>query len=87
MSKNSIKSLFDELLREKSRFKYVLNTKIILKKRINDNEHEYSTVYFNSLVKTVISRRFHLNDSFEEILNLLDIWINESFAWTINPID
>ena len=87
MSENSIKNLFDELLREKRGFKYVLNTKIILKKRINDNEHKYSTVYFNSLVKTVINRRYHLNDSFEEILNLLDIWINEISAWTIDQID
>ena len=87
MSKNSIKYVFDELLREKRDFKYVLSTKIILKKRINNNEHKYSTVYFNSLVKTVINRRYHLNDSFEEILNLLDIWINESSAWTIDQID
>ena len=70
VSKNSITNLFDELLREKRRFKYVLSTKIILKKRINDNE--FSTVYFNSLVKTVINRRYHLNDSFEEILNHID---------------
>ena len=76
VSKNSIKNLFDELLREKRGFKYVLSTKIILKKRINDNEHKYFTVYFNSLAKTVINRRYHLKDSFEEILNLLDIWIN-----------
>ena len=76
VSKNSIKNLFDELLREKRGFKYVLSTKIILKKHINDNEHKYSTVYFNSLVKTVINGRYHLNDSFEEILNLLDILIN-----------
>ena len=47
MSKNSIKNLFDKLLREKRGFKYVLSTKIILKKRINDNEHKYSTVYIN----------------------------------------
>ena len=73
VSKNSIKKLFHKLLREKSGFKYVLSTKIILKKRINDNEHKSSTVYFNSLVKTVINRRYHLNDSFEKILNLLDI--------------
>ena len=46
VSKNSIKNLFDELLREKRGFKYVLSTKIILKKRINDNEHKYSTVSF-----------------------------------------
>ena len=42
VSKNSIKNLFDELLREKRGFKYVLSTKIILKKRINNNEHRYS---------------------------------------------
>ena len=87
VSKNSIKNLFDELLREKRVFKYVLSTKTILKKRINDNEHRYSTVYINSLVKTVINQGYHLNDSFEEILNLLDIWIDESSAWTIDQID
>ena len=76
VSKNSMKNLFDELLREKRGFKYVLSTKIISRKLINDNEHKYSTVYVNSLVKTVINRRYHLKDSFEEILNLLDIWIN-----------
>ena len=37
----------------------------------------YSTVDFNSLVKTVINRRYQLND-------LLDIWINECSAWTID---
>ena len=66
VSKNSIRNLFDDLLREKKRFKYVLSTKIILKKRINDNEFITRTVFFNSLVKTVINRRYNLNDSFEE---------------------
>ena len=87
VNKISIKNLFDKLLRGKSGFKYILSPKIILKKRINNNEHTYSTVYFNSLIKTVINRRYHLNESFEEILNLLDIWINESSAWTIDQID
>ena len=80
-----MKNLFDELLRKKRGF--ILSTKIILKNRINNNEHRYSTVYFNSLIKTVINRRYHLNDSFEEILNLLDIWINECSAWTIDQSD
>ena len=64
VSKNSTKNLFDELLREKRCFKYVLSTKIILKKRVNDNEPKPSTVYFNSLVKTVINRK--LNDSLKK---------------------
>ena len=40
-----------------------------------------------TLIKTIINWRCYLNDSFEEILNLLDIWINESSAWTIDQID
>ena len=76
VSKNSIKNLFEELLREKIGLKYVLSTKTILKKGISENEHKYSTVCFNSLVKIVINRRYHLNDSFEEILNLLYIYID-----------
>ena len=87
VSRNSIKKLFDELLGEKRGFKYVLSTKIILKKHINYNKHKYSTVYLNLLIKTVINRRYHLNDSFEQILNLLDIWINEISAWKIDQID
>ena len=39
------------------------------------------------LIKTVINWRYHLNDSFEEILNLLNIWINESSGWTIEQTD
>ena len=85
--KNSVKNLFDELLREKRSFKYIISVKITLKKRINDNEFNLKTLYFNSLIKTVINRRYHLNDSFEEILNLLDIWINEGSGWIIDKIE
>ena len=35
----------------------------------------------------VINQRYHLNDSFEEILNLLDIWINEGSGWVIDKIE
>ena len=35
----------------------------------------------------VINRRYHLNKSFDEVLNLLDMWINESSAWNIDQID
>ena len=87
MSKNSIKSLFNDLLIEKRGFKYILTTKITLKKRINNNETRYETVYFNSKVKTIINQRYHLNDSFVEILNTLDAWINEGSALTIGQID
>ena len=86
VSKNSIKNLFDELLREKKGFKYIISVKIILQKGTNDNEFDPKTLHFNSLVKTVINQRYRLNDSFEEILNLLDIWINEGSGWVIDEI-
>ena len=60
LSKNSIKNIFDELLREKTGFKYIIIVKITLKKRINDNEFDPRTLYFNSLVKTVINQRYRL---------------------------
>ena len=85
--KNSIKNLFDELLREKRGFKYVVSVKITLKKGINDNEFEFKISYFNSLIKIVINQRYHLNDSFEEIVNLLDIWMNEGSRWVIDKIE
>ena len=86
VSKNAITNLFDELLREKRGFKYIISVKIILKKQINGNEFDPKTLHFNSLVKTVINQRYRLNDSFEEILNLLDIWINEGSGWVIDEI-
>ena len=65
-------------------FKYIISVKVTLKKQINDNELDPRTLYFNSLVKTVINRRYHINDAFEEILNLLDTWINESSGCIID---
>ena len=54
MSKNSTKNLFDELSRERRVFKYIISVKITLKKQIDDNEFDARTLYFNSLVKTLI---------------------------------
>ena len=87
MSKISVKNLFDELLREKSGFKHIISVKITLKKQNNGNELDPRTLYFNSVVETVTNRRYHLDDSFEEILNKLDIWINEGSAWVINNVE
>ena len=59
---NNIKQLtIKKLLGEKRDFKYIISAKITLKKRINDNELELKTLYFNLLIKIVINRRYHLN--------------------------
>ena len=87
VSKNSIKNLFDELLREKRGFKYIIEVKITPKNRINDNKFVPKTLYFKSLNKTVTNQRYRLNYSFEEILNQLDIWIDEGSGWVIDKIE
>ena len=46
--KNSVKKLFDELLRKKRGFKYIISVKITLKKRINNNEFNLKTLYFTN---------------------------------------
>ena len=86
MCKNSIKNIFGDFLRDKRGFKYNLSTKISLKKRISDNETRYRTLYFNSETKTIIKQRSHIIESFEKILNLLDIWINDGSGWVIDEI-
>ena len=87
MSKNNVKVLFNDLLRESNGFKYILTPKITLKKRINDNETLYKTLHFNSKVKALTNERCHLNDSFEKILNSLDIWISEGSGWVIDKVE
>ena len=74
------------LFREKKGFKYIISVKIILKKQTNDNDLDPKTLHFNPIVKTVINQRYRLNDSVEEILNLLEIWINEGSGWVIYEI-
>ena len=57
-----------------------------MKNRINDNDFDPKTLHFNSIVKTVTNQRYSLNDSFEEILHLLNIWINEGSGWVVDEI-
>ena len=77
VSKLSIKDIFAKLLNETRGFKYQITVKVLLKKYKVNGEIEFAPVYFNSLTKTVINHRFKLEDSFQEILYMIDAWINE----------
>ena len=58
LSKHSIKNLFNDLLREKKGFKYILTIKITLKKPINYNENIFRTIHFSSEAKTITNQRY-----------------------------
>ena len=80
-SKSSIKNLFSDLLYETKGFKYQITVRVLLKKCKPNGEIEFAPVYFNSVTKLVINHRFKLGESFQEILCMIDAWINEGSGW------
>ena len=76
-SQSSIKDLLSDLLNETKGFKYHITVKVLLKKYKLNGEIEFAPVYFNSLTKTVINNRFRLENSFQEILYMIEVWIYE----------
>ena len=59
----------------------------LLKKYKPNGETEFAPVYFNSVTKLVINHRFKLGESFQEILYMIDAWINEGSGWIIELIE
>ena len=86
-SKSSIKDLFSDLLNETKGFKYQITVKVLLKKYKLNGEIEFAPVYFNSLTKTVINHRFRLETSFQNILYMIETWINKGSGWIVALIE
>ena len=82
-TKLSIKNLFSDLLNELKGFKYQITVEVFLQKYKHNREIEFRPVYFNSVTKTVTNHIFNLEKSFEEILYIVDIWINNGSGWVI----
>ena len=64
-SEISIKNLFKDLLMEMKGFKYQITLRVLLSKVKSSDFIEYSTIYLNSLTKTVIGEKYHLNKFFK----------------------
>ena len=86
-NKLSIKILFCDLLNETKGFKYQSTVEVLLKKHKLNGEIEFRPFYFNSVTKTVINHRFRLENSFEEILYITDVWINNGSGWITELIE
>ena len=86
-SKSSIKDLFSDILNETKDFKYQITVNVLLKKYKLNGEIEFAPVDFNSVTKTVINHRFRLESCFQEILYMIDVWINEGSGWTVESIE
>ena len=57
-SKSSMTDLFSDLLNETKGFKYQITVQILLKKYKPNGEIEFSSVYFNSVVKLMVNHKF-----------------------------
>ena len=79
--------MFSDLLNETKGFKYQITVKVLLKKYKLHGEIEFKPVYFNSVTKTVTNHRFQLESSFQEILYMIDNWINKGSGWIIEFIE
>ena len=73
--------MFSDLLNETKVLKFQIIVEVLLKKYKLDEEIEFRPVYFNSVTKTVKNHWFQLESSFQEILHMIDNWINERSGW------
>ena len=67
-------------------FKYQITFKILLSKVKSEDLIEYSTVYLNSLTKTVIGEEYYLDQCFNEIIFKLENWISHGLGWNVDII-
>ena len=79
--------MLKDLLDEIKGFKYQITIKVLLKKHKQNDDVEFSPVYFNSTTKTVINFKYHLHKYFQKVLYRINNWINEGSGWVIESID
>ena len=68
------------------RYQITVCKSVFEKYKLNE-DIEFAPVYFNSLTKTVINHRFRLENSFQEILYMIDVWINNGSGWNVESIE
>ena len=79
--------MFSYLLNETKTLKYQITVIVLLKKYKLHREIEFRPVYSNSVTKIVANNWFKLEDSFQEILYMIDVWISNGFVWIIELIE
>ena len=86
-SKSSIKDFFNDLLNETKGLKYQITVKVLLKKYKLNGEIEFALFYFNSTTETVIRHKFNLENAFQQVLYLINNWINKGSGWIVESIE
>ena len=74
--------MFSDLLNGTKGFKYQITVEVFLNKY-----KQFRSLYFNSVTKAVTNHIFKLESSSEEILYMIDVWINNGSGWIIELIE
>ena len=61
--------------------------KVLFKKYKHNGGIEFVPVYFKSVTKTVTNQRLKLENSFQEILYMIDVCINKGSDWNVESIE
>ena len=67
-------------------FKYQITLYVLLSKIKSKDFIECSTVFLNNLAKTVIGKKYFLNERFNEIFFRLENWISHGSGWNVDSI-
>ena len=86
-SKLSIEDLFSDLLKKTKGFKHQITVKVLLKEYKLNGEIEFAPFCFNSVTKPVINHRFRLENPFQEILYMIEVWINNGSGWNVESLE
>ena len=65
---------------------YQITVKVLLKKYKHNGEIEFALVYFTSVTKEVINHWFRLESYVQEILYMIDVWIDNGSGWNVESI-
>ena len=79
--------MFSNLFNERKGFKYQIAVKVLSKKCKLNGEMEFAPIHLNSTTIIVIRHKFNLQNVFQEILYLTDVWIHEGSGWIVESIE
>ena len=86
-SKLTTTDLLKDLLDEIKGFKYQITVKVLLSKHKENGDIEFAPVSFNFTTKTVSNAEYGLDKYFQEILYIIDNWINDGSGWVLESVN
>ena len=72
---------------KKKGFKCQITVKVLLKKKQVQWRNWVCSSLFSSVTKTVINHKLRLENYFQEILYMIDVWINNGSGWNVESIE